>query len=259
MYKFTDLVSPPVENRGVLQTIINDVNLDDNYKIKTLNVTGRGLIAPDNRLTEKVGTDGAWLEESYYPPRAILVEMLIKSDDLRTLYSRLNHDLASHNKELLEIKFTDEPEYVWYGKLNQLNQVKEDSNTQQLELEFICPDPFKYEVKTRIARAGIMNPGLLYLTRPDKMQIKMQQNAHEVKITNADNGMSIRLIEEFRVGDEVTLDFAKSTIKKFGRTNILGSLDIFSDFETFCFAAGHRIEISPASSTLEIQYRGRSL
>lgn len=261
MYKFVALDERAKDLPKTLKTEVNGINLDDKYqgKVKTLNVSGRGLIAPVNDLQQKIGTDGAWLEESFYPPRPIQVELLIQSRDLRTLYARLNYDLSSHNKELLTLRFTDDYNYLWYGKLNFISDIKENSYDQVIEIEFICPDPFKYEFKTRTAISGLINPNLMYLTRPEHIEFIVNETTNLIKITNVSNGQNIVVKDSFAKGDTVVLDLKQNTITKKPRTNLIKNLDIFSDFEIFSFTGGHLIEVSPSSSEIEITYRERSL
>ena len=119
MYEFVDLNKPAKNKQNNLKTIVNGINLDDTYDIQTLNVTGRGLIAPVNTMVDKVGTDGSWLDSSYYPARPIVVELLVdfRADNIRYMYEKIN---SSIGKGIVALGFTDDLEWEWHAVLNEV-------------------------------------------------------------------------------------------------------------------------------------------
>ena len=258
MYEFVDLNKPAKNNQNNLKTIVNGINLDDTYDIQTLNVTGRGLIAPVNTMTEKVGTDGSWLDSSYYPARPIIVELLVnfRADNIRYMFEKLNSEIGT---SLVSLVFTDDLNWKWHAVLNEVLQEKEDSYSQIIELVFLCPDPFKYEIRTRSTGKGTVNPRLMYLTKPELIEFTVGEETEAIRITNITNGQNIVLKDDFVKGDRIAFDYSNNSIRKIGGGSLLTKLDILSDFEDFSFSGGNQIEVSPAGSDITITYRERSL
>ena len=260
MYKFVDLK----ESAGIfpcwsLETIVDGTNLDTKYgdEFKTLNVTGRGLLAPQNKLSDKVGTDGAWLDGSFYPTRTISVEALLQSDDLRALYQSLNYDLFSYNTDLLRIRFTDDMDWYWEGKLSGISEPKEDNRRAIITLDFICPEPFKFRTLKKTIEKGVVYstlPGLPI--RPSQMVCTVRENCQAIRIINLTTGDQIGLHGSFTSGEVIYLDWkAKAldkTIYSAKQGSLLSNLDIFSDFENFTLKKGDKIITKPEDANLSI-------
>lgn len=261
MYYFIDLNEEPVKKNRTLQTVINNTNLDDQYygQFRTLTVTGRGLIAPTINITDKVGTDGAWLDSSNYPPRTITVEALIQTKI--ELFQLLN---AGIGKEEIKLNFTDDPFWEWHAFLSAVNESKEDSSETVIELEFTCLDPYKYKTLETEISTGVIYPNILFETIPNSASVIMKESSNQIKITNESTGKNIVVRNELLKEDEITFDFDPvnpKIYKKRGSTksDITVDLDILSDFETFSFVGGNKITVTPASSTIAITYTERSL
>ena len=267
MYRFVDL-NESARNRMPwgLETLVNGVSLDRKYgaDFRTLNVSGRGLLAPENSFTDKVGTDGSWIDGSYYPARHITVEVLIQSKSLREVYQALNRDFYSPGTELLRLQFTDDMEWYWEAKLGGVSEVKEDSNNQVLELEFICPDPFKYSTRPRqVGKGNILSGFSGFPVRPDRISIKTKSRSDLLQVINETTGQRIVLEGGFNSGTEVRINFLETKLDQMIRSsngsNLIQKLSIWSDFETFTISKDDKILTKPANAELVIEYRERSL
>jgi len=86
-------------------------------------------------MTDKVGTDGSWLDGSYYPARPIIVELLVnfRADNIRYMFEKLNSEIGT---SLVSLVFTDDLNWKWNAVLNEVLQEKEDSYSQIIELGF---------------------------------------------------------------------------------------------------------------------------
>src|SRR5699024_7047271 len=107
-------------------------------------VGGRSLIDIE------YGTDRTSPNFHYYTdfgpsPREIYADITIKDrsyEELRSSIDRLTSEL--YRTEDVEIKFDDEPEYVYFGRFSEYEEDIEQSKVAKLRIYFYCVDRYKY-------------------------------------------------------------------------------------------------------------------
>lgn len=108
-------------------------------------VEGRHIPQRDLQLIQALGQDGAHYLGSTLETRPLRIHYTLKGESFADLQQRiemLNGILL--REKLLEIKFADEPNRLYYGVVEG-GQVKEEkSGIQKGIIEIIRPDPYKY-------------------------------------------------------------------------------------------------------------------
>lgn len=138
---------------SVENLIFNGVDLADSFSDKDSgtylivnSVYGRGITQSDNTLIRVTGMDGAHPSYSRIPVRELVVTLTLKGEsfeDLRKRVEVLNGILYTNGKDV-PMKFADEPDRTYYGRLDAVTDVVEVSHIYKAELTFICADPYKY-------------------------------------------------------------------------------------------------------------------
>lgn len=139
--------------KSVENIIFNGVDLVEEFTDDTdgsyliINeVSGRGIVGKVNNLIEVPYRDGAYPLGSHTPVRRIEVTLTLKGnsfEDLRKKIEKLNSIFDTGNAEV-PIKFTDELDRVYYGKIDSTDYVLEVSHVSKYHLTIICSDPYKY-------------------------------------------------------------------------------------------------------------------
>ena len=259
MYEFVDTNERAKRGIGAIQTIFNDINLDE-YLIdsfKTLNVTGRGLIAPEIEYTDKVGGAGAWFDSIRLPAREIILQAKItatSNEESRRTYNQINRIL---NVGVRRLEFTDESESYFMAALAGISEETENSNDIVVEISFMCSDPYKYGdvVKT----SSVVPSDVVYPTTPDKVTVTLASAVTSVKVTNQMTGDNFVINGNYASGDVITFEFMDDPVINQNGASILDELDIASDYETFNVLAGDVVSVVPSSATLEIELRRKLL
>jgi predicted phage tail component-like protein len=263
-YKFVTPNEEP-ENSWPLVTIFDGTRLDNiaGFPTRTLKVEGRALTAQEVQDQDRPWNDGAWFLGSRVPKREIKITMLVdlrhedgaaKTD--RTFWEELNKTLIG--QEPKELKFTDD-DYSFFAIYTGFNQIAEDTYQEKFELQFSCPDPFKYKPQTEISK-GTVNAGLLLPTLPDKAEITIKEAAELVRITNATMYRNITIKGPFQAGDVLTITWGDIIqIKNQEDENILPRLDILSQIEDFKIMDGQQITALPASTEVRLKVRAKAL
>ena len=128
-------------------------------------VQGRGVLGVENTLINIGGMDGAYTSGTRTPIRYLDVNITLKGtsfEDLRKRIERLNEILYT-GSETVPIKFSDESDRTYFGKLDDVNYRIEQSKIYQATLTFVCPDPYKYgqELTREFTQDSVIveNPG----------------------------------------------------------------------------------------------------
>ncbi|PIB52572.1 hypothetical protein AOA57_00210, partial [Pseudomonas sp. 2588-5] len=108
-------------------------------------VYGRGVQSVENTLTHVAGIEGAYPSSSRLVSRRMTVDITMKGtsfNDLRKRIEGLNEILFTRNIDV-PIVFNDEPDRVYYGRIDEVTDTIETSHIYQAQLTIICSDPFK--------------------------------------------------------------------------------------------------------------------
>jgi predicted phage tail component-like protein len=139
---------------------INGVNLDTALgagAISINSIKGRGPSRRDTTLLEVPGRNGAFLRRVKTPPRELDVSITLRGDDFIDLRDRVDqlNDLVT-TEETVSIEFSDEDK-TYYGVLADTTDWDEIRNFGQGTLQFVCPDPYKYddEVSAQFASSSV--------------------------------------------------------------------------------------------------------
>lgn len=256
-----------------LKTTFNGRTLDTHSfdgTFKTLNVSGRGLLAPVNVTTTRIAAPGAWLDSSELPPRIIEVEALVTAENevaLRSTFIQLNWLLNQGTQELI---FSDFPNYYYKAILNSVSIQKEDKRQIIMTIGFLCVDPFAYNTRILIVDDKITPSQILFPVIPSFIRCARTTTMNGLTITNDRSGKKIKLNGTYPTGTnvEIFIDDGGITVQKSvydagtdttANTSILTDLDLTSDIETFDLVAGDTITTTPASATCLMYLRERIL
>lgn len=262
MYKFCDISKAPESILG-LSTEYAGINLDYKYlhSFKTLNVTGRGILAPEVRYTEKVGAPGVWVDATDLPARRIEVEAMIQGDDLRPIFNALAKIMAQ--KEPQRLVFSDEGEYYFNAILESIDAPKEDRNNLLITLYFLCPDPFKYKDEEKISGAGLIsfNKKTVWPAKLNRLLVSgVPDGDLRVQFESAGKRLIFNGFKASEASGQrgVMFDFESGTINAKG-INLMHKLSLESDFELLELIPGERMIATPRSVSLTAWYQERLL
>lgn len=150
MYDFIDTTESQRDGRALPSEALcfNGKYLEDEIPgYRTLYVTGREVLEAEITDTEIGIADGSRYQRKRYPPRTIIVgyQLVAESNTaFRKAYNKLN---ALLDVEQAQMIFADEPDKYFVGTKQGTGEVPHGRNAVTSELEFYCPDPFKYSVK----------------------------------------------------------------------------------------------------------------
>lgn len=242
-------------------TIFNGNVLEEKIPgFKTLNVLGREMIGKEN-ITQKIdGRDGESYVESSLPPRILVVEYWIKAnnyEDLKAKFELLKYYL---DKEQADIVFTDDIDYKWIGTLDSVESVENYTRFRGSSFNILCSDPCKYSVD-EIILSATDNLEFTYLNMYpillEKIILNLKASGGKLNIKNTTTAKSIILDDDFKVDDDVVIDFTgdEITIRKNG-LNILNKLNLISNLEDFHINYEDVINTS-LSSDITLTFRDR--
>lgn len=124
-------------------------NLIPGYR--TLWVSGREVIETEIDTYEAGVSDGSKYQKKRYPERVLTVGYSLTAKDnhaFREAFNRLNTILDAEQAKLI---FADEPDKYYVGTKQGSGDVPPGKNSITGEIEFLCPDPFKYAVNEKTA------------------------------------------------------------------------------------------------------------
>lgn len=149
MYKFVDVTSgeggEPLLPTEALK--FNGQFLE--HKIpgyRTLSVSGREMMDVDIYDLEVGTANGSKFRGKRYPSRTITVRYQLiceNAEKFRESYNKLNEILNADQAQLI---FNDEPEWYFIGTKSGGTVPDPGKNSVTGEIDFYCPDPFKYSV-----------------------------------------------------------------------------------------------------------------
>ncbi|MDP1457971.1 phage tail family protein [Bacillus wiedmannii] len=131
--------------------VFNGINLEEYFEkkyeqgfFKVNDIRGRGILSDEiNKLTVPHRL-GSYFLSKRIPERVIEVDFSLKGVSLFELRKRidgLNNLLNTEGP--VEISFTDEPEFIYYGIKESVEEKLEKSNIHQATISFVCPMPYK--------------------------------------------------------------------------------------------------------------------
>ena len=260
-YNFTQLDRQPRYHDGIL-TEFGGIVLDKVFSgfYRTYNVTGRGVIAPAVTFTEKIGSNGVWIDETRIPERYIDVEAHVDAKYYRQSMNYLNRVL---HRGMQPLRFSDEGKYYFKALFMDYDNPKEDSDHHIINLQFLCADPYKYSVEEHELSGKIsLEIDPYYLWSLHLMTLEIKGNTSNTLTISNTQGQKIKLagkgnkkLSDYR---HITFNFEDYTISG-GGVNLLNLLTIDSDFEDFELEAKDKLFIDNTNAEMRLKFRERLL
>lgn len=260
MYEFTEMNERSVDVLPSLRMEFNGRELEDLITgYRTLNVGGRELLSDEIETESASGLDGVYPTAHKLPGRFLTVQYRLEAksnEDFRQAYNLLNFHLREAGKVDVPVRFTDEPDKVFYGRYLDGEEPPFDRNTVVSSYRILCPKPFKYEQgRTSSGKIRLSSP---YPTRPERIEVILGSAASKLTIDNLANGQHIILNGAYSAGDRFVIDFPARRVMR-NNQPITKELDYLeSDFLNFQVKDGHELRANPASE-LTVTVKGRWL
>lgn len=238
----------------------------DGFEFTTLTVDGRGKTAYAVDATSIYGRDGAMLRMSTLEPRTIIVRAKV-SARTNELYRKgmTNLNLLLYSRMVHAIKFTDEEPYTFYGVVVSVQDEDERSNTQTVEIEFACHDPFKYSdtktVTTTNAEPLVLQTQLPVVPEEIAITFSTAADAQDFTLNNTTTEKRIRYQQDGTAsGTTIRIRQKADYIGYNDSVNHIGGLNVdASHFDEFSVISGDQLVVTPEPTAISIKYKGASV
>lgn len=255
MYKFKDLKATTGDSNQLPSVAVNFNGkwLDNEIEaFKTLKVSGRETISVELEMADV--RNGALVLDERLPHRVLVVTYLMDSKsntDFQADFKALRKLLTS-DKEI-PIKFNDEPNTWYFGRLTAFETVDDDRNNVIGQFTITCPSPFKFgDLKT----SETVSIETFYSTQPETITLTVSTTTNKIAIKH--NGYTISATGTFNAGSKVVFYFGQDemtmTVNGVESTYMI---DLNSDFENFELKQGQAI--TSAQGTISLVARERWL
>lgn len=255
MYNFTDITkSASVLSAPSDDLMINGKSIDiEGYR--QIWTDGRGIMSQDVDTVDIPARDGVWFEGTKVKPRVLTVGYVLKAEtskDLRNKFTALNRLLRQ--SELLVLTFLDEPEWTYYGTLQDANSPKEDTLTFEGSFSFFCPDPYKKGQK--LTSTGRITLTDAFTVLPDKITATVTGTVSKVEIINGTK--KITLNGSYQSGATITITYGEEVKIIYQGRSILSEVSFNSNIEDFFLKNGDSVTAVNATIS-SIEWRDERL
>ncbi|MBO1582723.1 distal tail protein Dit [Bacillus sp. XF8] len=192
--------------------IFNGINLEEYFEKKykegffmVNDIRGRGILSDDIHELIVPHRPGSYYLGKRTPKRVIEVDFSLKGVSLFELRARIDelNDLLDTDKPV-EISFTDDPDVIYYGIKETVEENLEKSNIHQATITFICPTPYKlrteqsvdFELDGRGFVSNVKNTGTVE-SNPI-IEVKVEKPSTFLDVWNGD--------DYFRIGYPLKVD-----------------------------------------------------
>lgn len=212
----------------------------------TINVEGRGLLAPNLSTTTVDGRDGDIIDEQKLPARNVVVHFVIlaKSNEDRL---RIIDNLGIYLQSDKDVKFSfADQEGYWIGRLSAAEDIPFDYYTGSGRFTLHCQNPYRH-----METIDILGEDITISAEVHKKLILEEislsvMNTEEVRVTNTTTGEVISLKKLDNIGE---LIISKDRIT-LNRKNIIEKLDhSISTWKKFKINNGDHLIISGATNS----------
>lgn len=236
--------------------IYNGIDLGQYFKILKIDKN----ILPDLNLNflDLVGRQGMLLKNHKLGARGIKIRFELKDTPQNSLDEQylMLADLL-HQAKPKPLIFKTEPSVCYYAILTNVSDIERIGHFAIMEIEFICPEPFKYSIdKTKIKDISgktIINQGSWETT--GQIIVEIKSSVEHLKVTLQNTGEFIYLEDSFHRGNEILIDLENELVKKNGNL-IMDKLHFESDF--FDIPRG-KFTIALSSGVGKLEFRERWL
>ncbi|HFK1717469.1 phage tail protein [Bacillus cereus] len=192
--------------------VFNGIDLEkyfeENYDqgfLMVNDIRGRGILSEEiNELTVS-HRPGSYFLDKRTPKRVLEVDFSLKGVSLFELRKRIDElNGLLNTDEPVKITFTDEPDFVYYGIKESVEENLEKSNIHQATITIICSNPFKlgptrtveFQTNERGLAANVQNKGSVE-SNPI-IEIEVMKPSTFLDVWNGDN--------YFRIGWPLRMD-----------------------------------------------------
>ncbi|EJR82893.1 hypothetical protein IK7_02167 [Bacillus cereus VD156] len=192
--------------------VFNGINLEEYFEQKYENgffmvndIRGRGILSDEiNELTVP-HRPGSYYLNKRTPKRVLEIDFSLKGVSLFELRKRIDElNGLLNTSEPVKIIFTDEPDFVYYGIKESVEENLEKSNIHQATITIICSNPYKlgptktveFQANERGLAANVQNKGSVE-SNPI-IEIEVTKPATFLDVWNGDN--------YFRIGWPLRMD-----------------------------------------------------
>ncbi|MDO5375687.1 MAG: phage tail family protein [Staphylococcus rostri] len=240
------------------QLFINNANIDKLLNVETIAVSGRKTFAHELNNEDVAARDGVLHVSKSLKPRILNVTIAIRRDnfdDFHAVYQKLNKRLI----QAKEVKFSDE-NLIYYCRFDSASAPDESVLYQEVDLKFVCHDPFKYTPATTVSVTS-GTPLEIDSDYPVKPLITLDFGTKGFTEFNMTNTTTNQLVSMDGVNTAVdryyNFDFVNSDVTKgIARRNALPHLMMMSDFENFTVANGDQIVLDNKPVSMTLRYQG---
>ena len=220
---------------------------------RTLKVSGRETIS--NELVVESVHEGGITLDSHLPSRSIQVTYEMKAEtntELQDQFKALRKLLTSN--EEVPIKFADEPDTFYFGRLSAMETVPDDSNIIISTFTIHCDSPYKFG--DLVTTDGSITIGTFYPTLPEQITLMIDSTTNNIEITNGSE--RITATGTFNAGSKVVILFKKEEVTMtVNGTEATYMIDLQSDLENFLLEQGQAV--TSEQGTIELRVRERWL
>lgn len=259
MYKFYNPNKASYPFTSKLQTIVNGINLDEKIAgYKTLAVYGRELAEKkvDYLNDIYVNHDNRYIDSNYVEREITVVYEIQRSTikEFRETFEELNYYLREPNFQLI---FTDDREFFYIATLSSIDLI--DKNTLNLQSSFnlIAINPFKKSVDTEIlefTQSGILKKVTHYPIEIEGILVTIKEASSKLILRNVTTGRRIILDKEFKVGEQLVINFKDGTILGKNNLDYMKHLELTSDWEDFEVSYNNELNTN-VKADVKIEYR----
>lgn len=224
-------------------------NKIDSYK--TFKVIGRETTS--NELVFETVEEGTLTTNVQLPPRELEITYILKrknSKQLQNDFKRLRNFLTSD--EQVPIRFNDDPETFYFGRLSTMEQPPDDSNTVVGTFIIHCDSPYKFG--DLITTNGQVAIDTFYKTYPERITLEVPTTRNNIEIKNGTE--RITATGTFNAGSKVVVGFKKEEVTMtVNGVEATYMLDLQSDLENFELRQGQTVTSPHGDITLEMRER----
>ena len=220
---------------------------------ETLKVSGRETIGVE--LISEPTHEGVVTIDERLPHRELTITYNLQADNGTEFQERFKElrKLLTTNEQV-PIKFKDEPDTFYLGRLSAMETVPDDSNTIISTFVIHCDTPYKFG--ELITTNGSVTIDTFYKTFPEQIEVLIGATTNKLEITNGD--YRITATGTFNAGSKVVILFKKEEVTMtVNGTESTYMLDMQSDLENFLLKEGQAV--TSKQGTIELKMRERWL
>ena len=218
---------------------------------ETLKVRGRETIGVE--LISEPTHEGVITIDERLPHRELTITYELQADNNTEFQERFKalRKLLTSNEQV-PIKFLDEPDTVYFGRLSAMDTVPDDSNTIINTFTVICDSPYKFS--DLVVTNGDVTIDTFYPTLLEQIEVLIGATTNKLEITNGD--YRITATGTFNAGSKVVILFQKEEVTM----TVNGSestymIDLQSDLENFVLKQGQDVTCEQGNITLKMRER----